>query len=175
MSIAIETSRVSQAMRKKINLELPIKLENNKYNKLAPPTFVYPFRDDGERTVLPFSYATKVLKIPRPLRSDFTQTDLKFDAKLRPEQIEVKNEASDLISKHGSVIVSAFCGFGKCLGYNTPVMLVDGSVIPVQDIVSGQQLMGDDSTPRNVLSICRGEEQMYRIIPKINFIYISLI
>lgn len=113
MSIAIETSRVSQAMRKKINLELPIKLENNKYNKLAPPTFVYPFRDDGERTVLPFSYATKVLKIPRPLRSDFTQTGLKFDAKLRPEQIEIKNEASDLISKHGSVIISAYCGLGK--------------------------------------------------------------
>ena len=35
----------------------------------------------------------------------------------------------------------------------------------VQDIKVGDQLMGDDSTPRNVLSLARGREMMYDIIP----------
>ena len=33
----------------------------------------------------------------------------------------------------------------------------------VEDVQVGDQLMGDDSTPRNVLRLCRGREKMYRI------------
>ena len=50
---------------------------------------------------------------------------------------------------------------GKCLGVDTPVYMYDGSVKKVQDIKVGDQLMGPDSTHRNVLSIARGKEQMY--------------
>ena len=57
------------------------------------------------------------------------------------------------------------CGFGKCLSKNTPIMMYDGSIKMVQDIKVGDQLMGDDSTPRNVLSLARGREMMYDIIP----------
>lgn len=54
-------------------------------------------------------------------------------------------------------------GCGKCLGINTPVIMYDGSIKMVQDIVVGDLLMGDDSTPRTVLSLARGREQMYRV------------
>ena len=57
------------------------------------------------------------------------------------------------------------CGFGKCLSKNTPIIMYDGSIKMVQDIKVGDQLMGDDSTPRNVLSLARGREMMYDIIP----------
>ena len=57
------------------------------------------------------------------------------------------------------------CGYGKCLSKNTPIMMYDGSIKMVQDIKVGDQLMGDDSTPRNVLSLARGREMMYDIIP----------
>ena len=57
------------------------------------------------------------------------------------------------------------CGFGKCTSKNTPIMMYDGSIKMVQDIKVGDQLMGDDSTPRNVLSLARGRETMYDIIP----------
>jgi hypothetical protein len=166
MSIAIQTETLDLETRKRINRELPIKLENNKYNINAPPEYVVPYENDGETTVLPFSYATRILKLPRPVRSDFTEVRLAFEGSLRKEQLEVRNEAADIISKKGSVIVSAFCGFGKCMGFNTPVMMSDGSVKPVQNVQAGEQLMGDDSTPRNVLSIARGEEQMYRVNPR---------
>jgi hypothetical protein len=55
-------------------------------------------------------------------------------------------------------------GTGKCHGYNTPILMYDGSIKMVQDIIVGDKVMGDDSTPRNVLSLGRGQDQMYEII-----------
>jgi hypothetical protein len=54
-------------------------------------------------------------------------------------------------------------GHGKCLKKDTPIIMYDGSVKMVQDITQGEQIMGDDSTPRTVLSICRGQEKMYKV------------
>lgn len=54
-------------------------------------------------------------------------------------------------------------GTGKCLDPKTPVMMFDGSIKMAKDIAIGDQLMGDDSKPRNVLSICSGQERMYEI------------
>lgn len=56
-------------------------------------------------------------------------------------------------------------GTGKCLGRDTPVIMFDGTVKMVQDVVVGDVLMGDDSTPRNVLSTCSGRETLYKVIP----------
>ena len=50
---------------------------------------------------------------------------------------------------------------GKCLGKGTKVLMYDGTLKKVEDVVKGDKLMGDDSTPRNVLSIARGREEMY--------------
>ena len=41
--------------------------------------------------------------------------------------------------------------------------MYDGSVKMVQNVVVGDILMGDDSTPRKVLTLARGVEQMYKI------------
>jgi hypothetical protein len=54
-------------------------------------------------------------------------------------------------------------GHGKCLGKNTPVIMYDGSIKMVQNIKAGDTIMGDDSTPRKILSTCRGKETMYKI------------
>jgi hypothetical protein len=54
-------------------------------------------------------------------------------------------------------------GTGKCLGRDTPVIMYDGTVKMVQDVQVGDQLMGDDSKPRNILSLARGKEKMYKI------------
>ena len=60
-------------------------------------------------------------------------------------------------------ILEIYCGAGKCLGINTPILMFDGSIKMVQDVCIGDVLMGDDSTPRNVLTLARGREKMYRI------------
>jgi len=54
-------------------------------------------------------------------------------------------------------------GHGKCLAYNTPVILYDGRIKYVQDVVVGDLLRGDDNIPRNVLSITKGREKLYQI------------
>ena len=54
-------------------------------------------------------------------------------------------------------------GIGKCLGKGTKVVLYSGRLVPVEDVKVGDLLMGADSTPRTVLSISTGKEQMYWI------------
>ena len=44
-------------------------------------------------------------------------------------------------------------------------MMSDGTIKLVQDIQPGELLMGDDSKPRKVLSLARGKDKMYDIIP----------
>lgn len=58
---------------------------------------------------------------------------------------------------------SALASCGKCLGKGTKVMMYDGTFKNVEDIKVGEQLMGIDSTPRNVLNTVVGSEQMYWI------------
>lgn len=50
---------------------------------------------------------------------------------------------------------------GKCLGKGTRVRMFDLSVKAVEDIVVGDVIMGDDGTPRHVLAVSTGIEQMY--------------
>jgi hypothetical protein len=50
-----------------------------------------------------------------------------------------------------------------CFAKNTMVLMANGGVNIVQNIKVGDKLMGDDNTPRTVLSLCRGYEQMYRV------------
>ena len=64
-----------------------------------------------------------------------------------------------------NVLLVAPTGAGKCLGINTPVLMFDGSVKMVQDIVSGELLMGVDSTSRTVYSTTTGQEMLYRVTP----------
>ena len=52
-----------------------------------------------------------------------------------------------------------------CHEAGTKILMYDGSVKSVEDVRVGEQLMGPDSKPRTVLALCRGEGQMYRIIP----------
>lgn len=59
------------------------------------------------------------------------------------------------------LVIAARTGVGKCLGKGTKVLLFNGKLANVEDIKSGDQLMGPDSKPRNVLSTTTGKEMMY--------------
>lgn len=52
-----------------------------------------------------------------------------------------------------------------CHAKGQKVIMFDGSTKAVEDVVVGDLLMGDDSTPRRVLELYRGQETMYRIVP----------
>jgi hypothetical protein len=72
----------------------------------------------------------------------------------------------DIDAEYGSRIVAI--GKPGCFAYNTKVLMFNGDVKNIQDIKVGEMVMGDDSTPRTVLELCRGFDDMYDIIPTIN-------
>ena len=52
-----------------------------------------------------------------------------------------------------------------CFAPGTKILMYDGTIKSVEDITVGEQVMGDDSTPRNVLELCNNTEMMYKITP----------
>ncbi len=98
--------------------------------------------------------------------------DIKFNGSLREYQMEIIKKVDDKfksnVNKPKGGIISLSCGGGKCLAYNTKILLYNGSIIPVQDVKVGDLLMGDDSMPRKVLSLARGKEMMYTVKECIN-------
>ena len=98
--------------------------------------------------------------------------DVPFDKQLRDYQEEVIDIYKKAVSgpihtgsdkPGGGGIIELRCGMGKCLGKDTPVLMYDGTVKLVQDISVDDVLMGDDSTKRNITSLARGRETMYRV------------
>ncbi len=76
------------------------------------------------------------------------------------QMIRNKDVPINAIGLHG------VAGVGKCHGKGTGVLMYDGSVKCVEDIRVGDVLMGDDSTPRNVLSITSGDDNLYKVFHK---------
>src|SRR5690625_4849093 len=52
-----------------------------------------------------------------------------------------------------------------CHAKGHPIIMHDGSIKNVEDIVVGDKVMGPDSTPRTVVALHRGREPMVRITP----------
>jgi superfamily II DNA or RNA helicase len=81
-----------------------------------------------------------------------------------PSQLLMRN----FISKntiYDNILLYHNVGVGKCHAKDTPIIMYDGNIKKVQDIKIGDLIMGDDSQPRKVLSLARGTDAMYDVIP----------
>ena len=63
------------------------------------------------------------------------------------------------------LIINGGAGSGKCLGRGTPVIMYDMTFKAVEDIRTGDVLLGPDGKPKHVTSITSGWEEMFRITP----------
>ena len=61
--------------------------------------------------------------------------------------------------------LKGLAGSGKCFSKGTPVLMYDGTVRPIETIGIGDRVMGDDSAPRTVRTLARGDDEMFRIVP----------
>lgn len=113
MSLTINISKLSFENREKIRKDLEIKLEN-KYG-IGQPRYIYPYIIECDDIKIPFAYAVS-LKIPRPTRNLFSPMNIKFTGVLRPEQKLVRVNALKCLSNTGSIMISAYPGFGKTAG-----------------------------------------------------------
>lgn len=82
---------------------------------------------------------------------------------LDPDMIAPSTKNMNRPEQGGSKIV--IIGKPGCFIKGTPIMMYDGTSRPVETIKEGELVMGDDSTPRTVLELCRGMENMYKIQP----------
>ena len=69
-------------------------------------------------------------------------------------------------------IITGKRGDGKCFAKGTRVVMYDGSLKRVEQVVVGDKLMGDDSTPRIVLNTSTGKGEMFEIKQKKGITYI---
>jgi replicative DNA helicase len=101
------------------------------------------------------------------MRAALVELEMKKDQKEGLTGVPTGFTALDRVTsgfqKTELIIIAARPGMGKCLGKGTKVLMFDGSLKKVENVVEGDLLMGDDSTPRKVKSIARGRENMYWI------------
>jgi hypothetical protein len=98
------------------------------------------------------------------LKQKFEENLSNMDPKILEELLVILNNKFHNPNTKGSVL--AFVGnpgVGKCLAKGTPILMFNGTIKNVEDIIFSDCIMGDDSTPRRVLSTCTGEELMYSI------------
>lgn len=114
---------------------------------------------------------------PLPIDTNETPSDyLKRVRKILDENIsflekpkdQILNIITNIIKNENAPSINAIGihgnpGTGKCHGRDTPIIMYDGSTKMVQNIRAGELLMGDDSTPRTVLSTTTGHDMLYKI------------
>jgi superfamily II DNA or RNA helicase len=131
------------------------------------------YRENDAKIYLPRFYGIKRYGLPDKSEiQEGDDIDIEFTGDLRDYQQNIIKTYLDYVEKPicngsdkfgGGGILEVPCGRGKCLGKDTPILMFDGEIKLVQDIVVGDSIMGDDSTPRKVLTLARGRETMYRV------------
>ena len=145
-------------------------LQDQKYGKSYGPDPSYPiYTETKNKIYIPKMYGIKQYGNPKRYlpnyRGEMWKTNLEFNGTLYDNQIEPVNALLSACHNVGGGILNCGTGLGKCHKIDTEILMFSGKIKLVQDIVVGDLLMGDDSTPRKVLSLARGKDIMYDIIP----------
>jgi len=136
-------------------------LENNQM------TTTYSFQED------PFANHYENYDNDQPIVEDYyDKSDLKVDLTDNGKERIFKINELDMNIIHPTGVDDKIGGskifaIGKpgCFIKGTKTILYDGTIRNIEDITTDDVLMGDDSTPRQVLELCRGREEMYKVTP----------
>lgn len=97
---------------------------------------------------------------------DITFDDIRlYCANPHLERRQYQLDAINIILKNKIGLCAAVMGAGKCLGIDTPITMFDGTIKKVQDIVTGDTLLGPDGRKRNVISTTSGKDNLYKVTP----------
>lgn len=172
MSCLFDLSLLSKEKKEEFSKELEVCPKETKYGKTEPILCFDVFEIGSKNYIsLPFSYYLKNISTDEDdfpnEDKEFSRTNYEFKGNLNHIQTEIKKETFDILNKNRSILISLYCGAGKCLHGDTRVLLYGTSNYKkAKDINVGDILIGDDNKSRTVLSVCRGVETMYKIVPK---------
>ena len=126
------------------------------------------YRESNNKIYMPRYFGIQHFGPPHEVNlPDGDPIDVPFRGSLREHQIPAIDAYLNLVREpnqgHAAGLLELSCASGKCLGKDTPILMYDGSIKPVQEVGLGDLLMGDDSTPRRVLSLTKGRDVLYRV------------
>ena len=124
------------------------------------------YRENAAKLYVPRFYGESRYGIPEKSELNVgDDIDTPFVKELREYQNKIIGVYLNHIrEKTGGGILEVPCGKGKCLAKGTLVRLFNGEICKVENIQVGDKLLGDNSIPRQVLSLANGREEMCRII-----------
>jgi replicative DNA helicase len=121
-----------------------------------------------------------IMKREEALKNYHGIDEVVWAAELKEELIQKSKEVPEVSMKFGFptldenihyamggelIVVSGPTKHGKCESGGTKLLMFDGTIKKIEDVEIGDLLMGDDSTPRTVLSLARGRGELFKIIP----------
>lgn len=170
MTCEFNLSDLSIEIRKQVMNDLIFEqtLSSNGPNQQLKNVYAYHVKEG--KIILPKYYCINetspikksVIKLMK--NKNYDKTEFAFHGELYPEQIESRNECIGLLNKYKSCILSLPVGCGKCLDPNTKLLQYDGTITLAKNIKRGDILVGDDLTPRTVLSTIMGVDEMFNIL-----------
>ncbi len=110
------------------------------------------------------TYRDTVMDDSKQISCDSIGQDSVGDFSLLTHQNLVRDYLN-LYTPYRGLLLYHGLGAGKCHRKGTPIMMSDGKIKLIENIKVGDLLMGDDSKPRTVLSLARGQDKMYDVIP----------
>jgi superfamily II DNA or RNA helicase len=133
-------------------------------NNFVKPKPFKIYKENDKYISLPKFYGLNKYGIPKyNFEYEGKQINITFNSELRNNQIDVINNILPKIKENYGGVLCLPCGFGKCLGYNTEILMYDGTIKYVQDIQINDIIMGDDSKPRTIKNTVIGLDSMYKI------------
>lgn len=123
------------------------------------------YRISDTRIYIPRFYGTETYGSTTVKIKDGVDANLVFNGSLKEHQVEFCNKILKELEKNDSCIANSTTGSGKCLDPDTPVITISGVTKKAKHIAVGDLLIGPDSKPRAVLSVCEGIEEMFEITP----------
>lgn len=100
------------------------------------------------------------VKDNRPIVTKTKSIDIDPNSIFVPRDYQIA--AVNAATKAGSGILRAATG---CHAAGQEILMFDGTIKLVEDVVVGDLVMGPDSTSRRVLKLCRGSDRMVKINP----------
>lgn len=100
--------------------------------------------------------------VPEPLGPSVKECDATIDSFGGDPRYSYQVDTIERLERYGMMI--ARCATG-CHAKGTEILMYDGTLKKVEDVVVGDALMGPDSRPRNVMALHRGREEMFEIVP----------
>lgn len=82
---------------------------------------------------------------------------------LNPDIIAPSTKRMNIPDQGGSKTIVV--GKPGCFAPGTEILKYDGTIVNVEDVKVGDILMGDNSSPRNVLELCHNFDEMFEVVP----------